>query len=247
MFDHDFSAVFVGGVVSALVLALVGCTQPAQVVEVPATVEAPVEVTREVPVTIEVEREILATREVPVTVEVERQVYTKVEVPVIVEVPVTVEIEVTREVDIEVPVTVEVPATVEVQIEVTREVPVTVEVPATVEVVREVPTLVEVTREVEVERRVGASEEAWAVCAKFDETFNSEDGSFRDVLNFMFNDQFDFDAIRPDVLQNMLLLAAKMQLIYWDAEDQDDLWPTLRNSWIVIEHYCEDVLEQPGS
>ena len=48
MFDRDFSAVFVGGVVSALVLALAGCAQPAQVVEVPA-VEVPIEVTREVP------------------------------------------------------------------------------------------------------------------------------------------------------------------------------------------------------
>lgn len=96
-----------------------------RVVEVPATVE--VEVTREI--------EIESTREVPVTVQVEA---TRV-----VEVPETVEVEVTREVQVE--------ATREVPVEVTREVPVTVQVEATRVV--EVPATVEVevTREIEIE------------------------------------------------------------------------------------------------
>ena len=68
-----FSALSMSGVVAAVFLALASCTQPAEVVEVPATVEVPVEVTREVPVMVEVEREVLATREVPVTIEVERR------------------------------------------------------------------------------------------------------------------------------------------------------------------------------
>lgn len=76
-------------------------------------------------------------------------------------------------------------------------------------------------------------------------SLNSKDGVFSDVMDFMFSDDFDFDAISPEVLQNILLIAAKTQLLYGDAEDQDDLWPTLRNSWVVIEHYCEDVIEQP--
>ena len=85
-------ALSVSGVAASAFVALASCTQPAEVIEVPATIEVPVEVTREVPVTVEVERsvvsEIEVTREVPVTVVVEREIEATVEI--IVEVPVTV-------------------------------------------------------------------------------------------------------------------------------------------------------------
>ena len=167
------SALLMSGIVATVFMALASCTQPAEVVEVPTTVEVPVEITREVPVTVEVDREVIVTREVPATVEIERPVITEVEVPVVVEVPVTVEIEreVTREVEAmrevkvavtrevyvtrEVPVTVEVEATREVEVEVTRE----IEVPVTVEVASTVEVLVEVTREIEVVREVPATVE----------------------------------------------------------------------------------------
>lgn len=157
-----YLTVVVAGAVATAVLVLVGCAEPAKIVEVPVTVEVPVEVINEIPVTVEVDREVLNTVEVPVTVEVEREVTREVEVPATVEVPITVEVEidVTREVEVlreiqvvatrQVWVTREVPVTVVVEKEVVREVPVTVVVER--EVVREVPiTTVVVEKEVQVE------------------------------------------------------------------------------------------------
>ena len=161
--------------ISTLLLAI-ACSEPEpQIVEV--EVQSTVEVTRQVPVTVEVAREKIVERAVPVTVLVEREIYATIEVPVLVDrevevtrevpvtrevvatvlIPQTVEVEVTREVDIEIPVTVEVEATREVPstvvvpqtVEVERVVEATREVSGTVEVVKEVETVV--TREIEVE------------------------------------------------------------------------------------------------
>ena len=81
------------GVLAALVavcaLMAVACTAEPQVREVPVTVEVEKEITREIQVTVEVEKEI--DREVPVTVEVEKEVTR--DIPVTVQVPVEVQME----------------------------------------------------------------------------------------------------------------------------------------------------------
>ena len=109
--------------ISVCIVGIVSCAQPKpEIVEVPATVV--VEVAREVPVTVETEKEVVVTRQVPVTVEVEKEVVITREVPVTVEVErtVVVEREIAREVVREIPVTV----VVEKEVEVMRDVPVTV-------------------------------------------------------------------------------------------------------------------------
>ena len=100
-------------ILAALVVLVAACSSELEVTrEVPVTVQ----VTREVPATVEVTREVPATvevtREVPATVEVTRQIPLPVEVEVVREVEVTrvVEVEVVQEVLVEVEVTREVPA-----------------------------------------------------------------------------------------------------------------------------------------
>ena len=51
MFVRVSAAVAATAVIAAMMLMMVSCTQPAEVIEVPVTVEVPVEITREVPVT----------------------------------------------------------------------------------------------------------------------------------------------------------------------------------------------------
>ena len=248
------SALSMSGVVTAVFVAFASCTQPAEVIEVPATVEVPVEVTREVPVTVQVDREVLATREVPVTVEVERRVVSEVEVPVIVQVPVTVEVErmatreveVTREIEVavtrEVYLTREVPVTVEVEItrEIEVEVPVTVEVDVTreveVEVTREVDVEVPVTVEVpatllvevkrEVEPAINASSDAIKACSMWLET---ED--IGEIWAWI----WDFDAIdagdppdtkvlRPKATMDLFRVNRNLVYYLWDRIAAEDQW-----------------------
>ncbi len=130
------TALFASGVGAVVLLAVSSCAESPRLVEV--TREVHIELTRELPITVEVEREIEVTIEVPVTVEVEREVLSTVNVPVTVEIE--KEVEVTRDV----PVTVEVEVTRRIEVAVTREVYVTREVEVTreIEVTREVPVTV---------------------------------------------------------------------------------------------------------
>ena len=150
-----FFALLASSGLAAAFVALTSCAQPERLIEV--TREVHVEITREVPITVEVEREVEITTEVPVTVEVEREVISTMEVPVTVEIE--KEIEVTREV----PVTVEVEVLRQVLVDATREVFVTrqVEVTREIEVTREVPVtrVVYLTREVEVAQETEVTRE----------------------------------------------------------------------------------------
>ena len=197
--------------------------------EVPATVEVErqVEVTREVPVTVQVERQVMVTREVPVTVEVERQV------EVTREVPVTVEVERQVEVTREVPVTVE----VEKEVEATREVPVTVVVEREVEreIVREVPITVEVevTREIEV-----------AVDAGYQETMVDVEDAFAaadsDGDSFVWTTEICADGL--DRGEHGVLMS--MRYGWWlDGTDGDaELWELhLASRYLTNDEVCEEI------
>ena len=172
--------------IAAIILASFACSQPPPV-EIERDVPVTVIVDREVPVTVEVDRTVEITYEVPVTVEVDRTV------EVTREVPVTVEVDRTVEVTREVPVTVQVEK--EIVRETIREIPVTVEVEKAVEVVREVLVTIEVpaTFEVEVTRVVLATvivETEVEVEVVRDDTFNYSIAALDDTFD-VFNTDGD--------------------------------------------------------
>ncbi len=228
--------------IAVCIVGAISCAQPKpEIVEVPATVV--VEVAREVPVTVETEKEVVVTREVPVTVEVVRNV------EVTRTVPVTVEVEKEVVVDREVPVTVE----VEKEVVVDREVPVTVEVERTVlverevarEIVREVPVTVEVEKEVEIMRDVPVT-----VVVETEKPFNT---TFRDVervwdeLDVDNNHWLTWSELCAGYEEGLDLEAHLIVMVWrhnwWVSEDEADFdLHRISRNWTNIE-VCDDAAE----